>query len=428
MPLGVECGVVFTKSMQQLNTTKPKILIALFRLPYPATDGTRYKILHNLVSGLKKDFDVEFFVVHIKGYSLTDVEHMEREFGKVHLFHHSKIAYGINSLPALVNGLPLQAQAFHFGDAQRWLDAHIDGYAAVYIHEIRMTEFFINYSTEQKQRFLVDFNDAISMNYETGLAHMILPLRWFYRWEGKRVAQYESMVLKSFAHFSIVSERDRDYLIDRAGLRSTYDGGTVDFSVIHHGAPMHDAVASRSKRQLFFIGSLDYGPNRNALDWLLGTLWPEVLKRMPDVELLVVGGGLVNPTWKMTPQVTLTGFVSDVFTAVESARALVAPIAFAGGTPSKIIEAMGYGIPVVTTKEGAAGITGAVNGVHALMLPKYETEVWVQTLVNLLADETQQESLAQSGRELVLQHYSQRSAEAAFHNRFSEIINKKIAS
>lgn len=411
--------------MHELNTTiKPKILIALFRLPYPATDGTRYKILHNLVSGLKKDFEVEFFVVHIKGYSQSDIEYIEREFGKVHLFYHSKIAYGLNGLRSFVTGLPMQTQAFHFGDAQEWLDAHIDEYAAVYVHEIRMTEFFINYSQKQKERFLVDFNDAISLNYETGLAHMSLPFRMFFKWEGARVARYETHVLKSFEHLSIVSERDRDYLIDKAGLGESFRTGALDFSVIHHGAPLTEKVASRSKRQLFFMGSLDYAPNRNALDWLIGTLWPTVVERMPSIELLVVGGGVMSSAWKNTPGVTFAGFVPNVFTAVESSQALIAPIAFAGGTPSKIIEAMGYGIPVVTTNEGAAGITGAVNGTHVITLPKYETEQWVSALVELLDNPELQKHLAESGKELVRAQYSKESAEAAFNARFTGIIKR----
>ena len=96
------------------------------------------------------------------------------------MFHHSKIAYGLNAIPAFLNGLPFQAQAFHFNDAQRWLDAHINDYAAVYVHEIRMTEFFINYSDEQKQKFLVDFNDAISMNYKVGVQKMGFFKKLFY--------------------------------------------------------------------------------------------------------------------------------------------------------------------------------------------------------------------------------------------------------
>lgn len=407
---------------------KPIILIALFRLPYPVTDGSRYRIFNNLVSGLKKDYDIECFVVQIKQYKQSDIDYIERHFGKVHLFYHSKIAYALNGLRALVTGLPMQAQAFHFTDAQRWLDAHVDEYDAIYVHEIRMTEFFINYSDERKSRCVVDFNDAISLNYETSLAHMNLPLRLFYRWEGRRVSRYESKVINEFKHMLVISERDRHYLLEKAGLVNKYESGELDFAVIHYGAPVSDVVASRNKLQVFFMGSLDYAPNRNAVDWLVTALWPVLVQQIPQLELLVIGGGKVENAWKNIPGITFAGFVPNVFSAVESARLLLASIAFAGGTPSKIIEAMGYGIPVLTTYEGAAGISGVVHGVNILTLPKHNVSQWVETIVSFLNHTELQDQLAQAGKELIKENYSLNSIEAAFRARFAKLIKSNLTN
>ncbi len=404
--------------------TRPKILIALFRLPYPATDGTRYKILYNLTEGLKQQYDVEFFVVNIKKYNLSDVEYLEQHFGKVHLFHHSKIAYGLNAIPAFLNGLPLQAQAFHFNDAQRWLDAHINDYAAVYVHEIRMTEFFINYSDEHKQKFLIDFNDAISMNYKVGVQKMGFFKKFFYTWEGDRVSRYETVVLKNFKHFSIVSNKDRQYLIDRAGLMDDFQKGVLDFSVINHGAPMTEVTALLDQDKLFFLGSLDYEPNRDALEFFFKHVWDEVLRVMPHVELLVIGGGTIRHSWKLKKNVSFLGFVPSVFEAVKHCKALIAPIRFAGGTPSKIIEAMGYGIPVVTTIIGAEGITGARHDQNIVTLSENDSAQWVGVIEKIVTDEQYCRRIGSSGRTLVAESFSKQSAQAAFLKRFIEIVDK----
>jgi glycosyltransferase involved in cell wall biosynthesis len=402
------------------SMTRPKILIALFRLPYPATDGTRYKILYNLAEGLKQQYDIEFFVVNIKKYNAADVEYLEKHFGKVHLFHHSKIAYGLNAIPAFLNGLPLQAQAFHFSDAQQWLDAHINDYAAVYVHEIRMTEFFINYSDAQKQKFIVDFNDAISMNYKAGVQKMNFVKRLFYSWEGKRVSYYETKVLKSFRHFSIVSHVDKKYLLEQAGMLNT----EVDFSVINHGAPMTETAALLDADKLFFLGSLDYEPNRDALEFFLENVWGEVSRVMPYVELLVIGGGRIKDSWKFKKNVSFLGFVPSVFEAVTHCKALIAPIRFAGGTPSKIIEAMGYGIPVLTTVNGAQGISGTQNLENIITLSESDSQAWVDAIQKIMSDDQYRKKIGINGRALVTQSFSQESAQTAFLNRFELIINK----
>lgn len=402
--------------------TRPKILIALFRLPYPATDGTRYKILYNLTEGLKQQYDIEFFVVNIKKYNAADVEYLEQHFGKVHLFHHSKIAYGLNAIPAFLNGLPLQAQAFHFSDAQQWLNAHINDYAAVYIHEIRMTEFFINYSDEHKQKFLVDFNDAISMNYAGGVKKMNFFKRLFYSWEGARVSRYETKVLKSFRRFSIVSHVDKKYLLEQAGMSSE----VVDFSVINHGAPMTEAPALLDEDKLFFLGSLDYEPNRDALDFFFEHVWDEVLSVMPHGELLVIGGGTIKDSWKSKKNVSFLGFVPSVFEAVTHCKALIAPIRFAGGTPSKIIEAMGYGIPVITTVNGAQGISGTQNLENIITLSESDNQAWARAIQKIMSDEQYCRQIGSGGRALVAESFSQESAQAAFRQRFESIINPVV--
>lgn len=402
---------------------KRKILIALFRLPYPATDGTRFKILHNLVSGLMKEYDVEFFVINIKSYQPSDIEYLEHHYGKVHVFHKSKLAYLFNAFPALINGLPLQAQAFHFSDAQQWLDAHIDDYDAVYVHEIRMTEFFIRYTDARKQKLLIDFNDAISMNYQAGVKKMSFLKKLFYTWEGKRVARYESEVLNQFKHFSIVSAVDRGYLINAPTYHGLKD---LDFSVVNHGAPIPETVAECDQDKLFFMGSLDYEPNRDAMQCFIETIWPKLIQVLPNVELIIIGGGTTPESYKQISRITFSGFVPDVFEVVRHCKALVAPIRFAGGTPSKIIEAMGYGIPVVTTPQGSAGISGIEPGRNVIAISEYEIDDWVKEISRLINDDEYRKSIAAAGRRLVEERYSKQAAEIVFLNRLTEVANSAI--
>ncbi|NBV42952.1 glycosyltransferase [bacterium] len=399
---------------------KPKILLALFRLPYPTTDGTRYKILNNVAAGLKKDFDIEFFVVSIDTVRPEDVAHIEQCFGKVYLFHHSRSAFLANAIPALWNGLPLQSQAFHFSDAQTWLDAHIDDYDAVYVHEIRMTEFFIRYSDARKKKFLVDFNDAISMHYQAGVQKMILLKKLFYTWEGERVAKYESRVLDSFERFAIISEVDKRHLLSSPFYRKD---AMAHIDIVSYGTPIPDRTGTSNQHKVYFMGNLDYEPNRDALYYFLDNIWPTLHAQHTDLEFLVLGGGHVTESYRQKPNVHFMGYVPDVFSAIESCSALVAPVRFAGGTPTKILESMGYGIPVISTPAGIAGIAGAEHDVNVVALHESDHSGWVAAIERILQDRAYHDRLAQNGRQLVIDHYSLQAAQERIREVFREIVH-----
>ncbi len=402
--------------------TKPKILIALFRLPYPTTDGTRYKILNNIAVGLNKDFDIEFFVVSIDTVRPEDIAHIEQYFGKVHLFHHSKTSFLINAIPAIFNGLPMQARAFHFSDAQAWLDAHVDDYDAVYIHEIRMTELFIRYADVRKKKFLVDFNDAISMHYQAGVQKMNFLKKLFYSWEGERVAKYESKVLESFERFVIISEVDKHHLLSSPFYRKSV---MAHIDIVSYGAPIPDRIGSSDQQKIFFMGNLGYEPNRDALYYFLDNMWPMLHAQNQDLEFLVLGGGYVSEPYRQKPNVRFMGYVPDVFSAIESCSALVAPVRFAGGTPTKILESMGYGIPVVSTPAGIAGIAGAEHDVNVVALHESDHAGWVAAIEHILQDRAYHDRLAQNGRQLVIDHYSLQAAQERIREVFREMLNIK---
>jgi glycosyltransferase involved in cell wall biosynthesis len=256
------------------------------------------------------------------------------------------------------------------------------------------------------------------MNYAGGVTKMSVVKKLFYSWEGSRVARYESHVLKNFHHFSVVSEVDKQYLLKQAGLVDS----NVDFSVINHGAPISENAALRDAEKIFFIGSLDYEPNRDALSFFLKVMWEPVITSIPNVELLVLGGGHIPDSLKKYPQVRFTGFVPSVFETVTHCKALVAPIRFAGGTPSKIIEAMGYGIPVITTPSGAVGISGVVSDSNIFIVPESDTVAWVESIKQLFTNQGLSDRVSAQARALVREHYSAQAAQQRIKERFNEIL------
>lgn len=131
---------------------------------------------------------------------------------------------------------------------------------------------------------------------------------------------------------------------------------------IHSTGPEFD-----DRRDLIFVGSFAHRPNVDAVHFLGREVIPVVRRSLPDVELLVVGGGAPESFSEYASSgVRVLGYVPDLDPVLRETRVFVAPVRYGAGINGKIGEALGYGVPVVTTAVGAKG-WDIVNGDQALI-------------------------------------------------------------
>jgi glycosyltransferase involved in cell wall biosynthesis len=111
-----------------------------------------------------------------------------------------------------------------------------------------------------------------------------------------------------------------------------------------------------------FLGSFRHPPNRSAARLLVDDIWPRLLPQLPGWELVLAGPGsdmFVAGLSSPAAGVRGLGYVDDLGALFASCRVFLAPLTEGGGIKIKILEAMGRGLPVVTTPIGAEGITEA---------------------------------------------------------------------
>ncbi|GAA4042035.1 glycosyltransferase family 4 protein [Hymenobacter glaciei] len=131
-------------------------------------------------------------------------------------------------------------------------------------------------------------------------------------------------------------------------------------------------------RTLFMIGSLNWLPNLEGLNWLLREVWPTVRAEMPDVELHIAGSGtpeeLLQPR---TDGVVVHGFVDSATAFMQRYELMLVPLLSGGGMRIKIIEGMALGKAILSTALGAEGI--AVRDGHDIVL-RDTAAAWLEAL------------------------------------------------
>lgn len=114
-------------------------------------------------------------------------------------------------------------------------------------------------------------------------------------------------------------------------------------------------VNTAATRTFFHIGSMEWKPNEEAINWLLDEIWPEVASLTCSLHL----AGRKMPTYiqnQATSKLIVYNEVEDAIQFMGQFDVLIAPLLSGGGMRIKIIEAMALGKAVITTTVGAEGI------------------------------------------------------------------------
>ncbi|NGM18659.1 glycosyltransferase [Roseomonas stagni] len=168
-----------------------------------------------------------------------------------------------------------------------------------------------------------------------------------------------------------------------------------------------------------FIGNFDHAPNRDALEWLLGTIWPMVRRAMPSLELHIAGPGI--PAWaadEARDGVVIRGFVESLDDFYGAARVALVPYRFGGGTKIKALDAMARGCPVVATPIGAEGL-GVTPGVE--MEVAGDAVGFGAAVLRLCQDEGAAMRLAEAAHRHLARHFSWDSKVALLAGMLEEI-------
>lgn len=179
-----------------------------------------------------------------------------------------------------------------------------------------------------------------------------------------------------------------------------------DYLVIPNGvdvARFRPPDSQRNPHRILFVGR---AVSRKGLPVLLEAL-PAVLKRVPEVRLIVVGSEPwdVRIPKRLLSSVEVRGTVdeAELVACMQSSTVLCAPSTGGESFGMVLIEAMAAGLPVVASDiPGYEAVVG--SGLNGLLVPPADPGVLAAALVRLLRDPDLRGSLAAAGRAYALRY------------------------
>ncbi|MBQ0016436.1 MAG: glycosyltransferase [Bacteroidales bacterium] len=161
---------------------------------------------------------------------------------------------------------------------------------------------------------------------------------------------YEIEHINDYDGIACITKQDAQYF-KNAGCRRPIV--SIPFAVTPE--PLDNV--SEEPATLFHIGSMDWLPNQQSIDWLLNDIWPVIHKEVAKARLYLAGRHMTKDLMERhIDGVSIVGEVPDAMYFIGSKQINIVPLRSGSGIRVKIIEAMSAGKTVISTTVGAEGI------------------------------------------------------------------------
>ena len=171
----------------------------------------------------------------------------------------------------------------------------------------------------------------------------------------KMTLEYEKLALNKADHVISIAKSDADKLKKISGRNDI---------VIMHPYNVYDLLKTNEdimkvSKKIIFIGSYGWYPNQEAAKFLATEVMPILRNIDPDIKLYLVGKDPSAEIIKYGQEhedIIVTGTVDSVIPYVKLSDIFINAMSSGSGMNIKMMEAMGYGIPIVSSEHGVRGI------------------------------------------------------------------------
>jgi glycosyltransferase involved in cell wall biosynthesis len=216
----------------------------------------------------------------------------------------------------------------------------------------------------------------------------------------------EKISCKLADHIIAVSREEANEFIRRYSIKKEKIS-VVTTGTIISDLKSYDKLKCRRKLGLnrdniviMFHGAYSYYPNMEAIKLIKDYIAPRICEKYKNVLFVVAGKGAPK---REEGKIKFLGFVDDLNELLVASDIAIVPILRGTGTKVKIMDYMGAGLPIVTTKKGIEGIE-VENGKHAIVVDNVNAE-FIKAIEFLIENKSEREKLGRNARKLAEEKY-----------------------
>lgn len=380
-----------------------KILILSNRVPFPQNGGYPIVVRNTILGLVNEGHEVSVLTVNNKK-QLTDIQTDDSLISRIH-YQSYDVDLSITFKDFILNLFGRRTY-----NVDRFYNA---GFERLLIEELKRVQYDI---VQFEGLFMSAYLPAVRKNTKAKLiyrAHNIEYLIWkrlseqksdpikksYLSLLAKRIKKYELSFLDKFDAIATLTGQDKQTMLDH--------GTKIPVRVIPVGIDLTRYKPDYEKTEypsLFFLGALDWMPNREGMEWFLDNFKNDLADGDLKVRFYVAGHNIPEAfdDYEVLGKIFIQGEVDDGLEFVNSKAIMIVPLLSGGGMRVKIVEGMAMQKCIITTTLGAEGIHYE-NG-HNILIAD-DREQFYNAIKRAISDENFCKQIGINARLLVEQEH-----------------------
>ena len=335
-----------------------RILIISPFLPYPIKSGGAQAVF-NMVNYLQHYMDVHFLY---QTKSLSGDGAIKKSWTKVKL-HPFYAKRSFQSLTVRL-GLKFMNRFFIQEKGYGWLQSASNYFLPDFLEFVKDTIL-----KEEPDLVQTEFYNCVDLVYAlpVHVKKVFIQHEIHYVINAQRLSGGNLSVHKQFAfqklkveEIAAMNQYDSVFTLTENDKMELFENGVV--VPIYSSPAGIEQPKERNKcifeNKLIFVGTSGHYPNYEGIKWFIDNVWEIIEKRHPEIKLNIIGKWDRNYTESIcakSSNIVFKGFVPDLQEEYKGAIAIV-PILQGSGMRMKIIDAVNFGSPFVSTTIGVEGL------------------------------------------------------------------------
>jgi GT2 family glycosyltransferase len=284
----------------------------------------------------------------------------------------------------------------------RWLTDNLNNVDRIFLHRPHIAEQFLPH--------LKKINDCPPITFIGHDLHFLRTQREFdLTGEDKLQKEADNWRRRELA---VIGQVDHTFYfsdVEVAELNALAPDADVRTLPLYVLEPIDLLRTETATPELLFVAGFNHPPNIDAAIWLVEAILPSLRVKVPGLRLHIAGS---NPSQAVidlaADGITVHGYVSDeqLIALYGRAACAVVPLRFGAGVKGKVLEAIRYGVPLITTSIGAEGIPDASD----VMRIADEPETFAEAVIDELRNSPQPQNIREQWIE---RHFGRKAAIAS---------------
>jgi glycosyltransferase involved in cell wall biosynthesis len=379
-----------------------KILQLCKKFPFPLRDGESIAVSSMSKALSELGCEVSLLAMNTTKHH-TDLEKLPEDFSFFKEIRAVEVDNQVRAWPALKN--IFSTDSFHISRfvsetyKQELIDIlQKDNYDIIQLETLYLTPYLDTIKKYSKAIVVMRAHNIESEIWERITENTeFLPKKIYLEHLTKKLKNYELQHLNDYDYLVTVSDRDLAQF-----KKLGYKNGAMS-SPIGLNLKSYAAEAKTDEYDIGFIGTMDWRPNEEGVEWFIQKVFPLIQKENKEAKLHIAGrsSGRFLKEWS-SDRVIVHGEVESASAFMSQCKLMMVPLFSGSGTRVKILEAMAMKKAIVSTSIGIEGIE-ATNEKHVLI--KNEPQAFADAILHLLNDKEAREDLGNNAYDFVTSGY-----------------------